>query len=73
MNILEPGVVLIKILGALILAGAVFRCLGADVISIVLWAAAGLIFAILILLLIIEQHQDKKMYLEAKKEDHDII
>lgn len=72
MNMLEPGVVLLKIIGVLILAGAMARWFGATVISIVFFAAAVLLLAILILLLIIEQHQDKRMYLEAKKENHDI-
>ena len=72
MNMLEPGVVLLKIMGGLILAGAMTRWLGDAVISIVFYAAAGLLLAILILLLIIEQHQDKGMYLVAKKENHDI-
>ena len=72
LNMLEPGTVLLKIIGALILSGALARCLGSAIISAVLWAAAGLMFAVLILLLIIEQRQDKRMYLEAKKEDPDI-
>ncbi len=72
MNMLEPGTVLLKIMGVLIFAGAMARWLGAAVISNVLWAAAGLLLTVLILLLIIEQHQDKRMYREAKKEDHDI-
>jgi hypothetical protein len=71
-NMLEPGTVILKIMGVLILAGALARWLGAAAISIILWAAAGLMFAVLIFLLIIEQHQDKRMYLEAKKENPDI-
>jgi Flp pilus assembly protein TadB len=72
LNMLEPGAVLLKIMGALILAGAIARWLGFTVNSIVLFVLAGLLFAVLILLLIIEQRQDKRMYLEAKKEDKDI-
>jgi heme A synthase len=72
LNMLEPGVALIKIIGVLVLAGATARWLGAAVISIVLFALAGLVFAVLILLLIVEQHQDKRMYQEAKKDNPDI-
>ena len=72
LNMLEPGAVLLKIMGVLILAGAVARWLGAFIISTVLWAAAGLMLAVLIFLLIIEQHQDKRMYLKAKKENPEI-
>ena len=72
LNMLEPGAVLLKIMGVLILAGAAARWLGAFIISTVLWAAAGLMLAVLIFLLIIEQHQDKRMYLKAKKENPEI-
>jgi Ca2+/Na+ antiporter len=72
LNMLEPGAVLLKIMGVLILAGAITRWLGAAVIFIVLWAVAGLMLAVLIILLFIEKRQDKRMYLEAKKENKDI-
>ena len=72
LNMLEPGTVLLKIMGVLTLAGLVAHWLGADVISIVLLAFLGLLLAVLILLLIIEQHQDKRMYLDAKKENSDV-
>lgn len=72
LNMLEPGTIILKIMGVLTLAGLVAHWLGADVISIVLLAFLGLLLAVLILLLIIEQHQDKRMYLEAKKENSDV-
>ena len=72
LNMLGPGTVLLKIIGALILAGALARWLNAAVVSVILWAAAGLLFAVLILLLAVEQRQDKRMYLEAKKENRDV-
>ncbi len=72
LNMLEPGTIILKIMGMLTLAGLVAHWLGADVISIVLLAFLGLLLAVLILLLIIEQHQDKRMYLEAKKENSDV-
>lgn len=72
LNMLEPGIILLKIMGALLLAGIAAQWIGADMISIIFLAAAGLILIVLILLLIIEQHQDIRMYLEAKKEDKDI-
>ena len=72
MNMLEPGTIILKIIGVLTLAGLVAYWLCADVISIVLLAFLGLLLAVLILLLIIEQHQDKRMYLEAKKENSDV-
>ena len=72
LNMLEPGTIILKIIGVLTLAGLVAYWLGADDISIVLLAFLGLLLAVLILLLIIEQHQDKRMYLDAKKENSDV-
>lgn len=72
LNMLEPGIVLLKIMGVLVLAGALARWVGAAALSFVFFGAAGLLLAVMIILLAIEQHQDKRMYMEAKKEDRDI-
>lgn len=72
LNMLEPGLVLCKCLGALLLAGAVLQLPGWRLAARLCFLAAGLLFLLLLVLLAIEQHQDRQLYLAAKEEDPEI-
>lgn len=72
LNMLEPGLVMIKVIaitGLLSLLAGLFKQYRQ---ACFFGIAAILLFIFLIILLIIEQHQDHHMYLEAKKEDPDV-
>lgn len=72
LNLLGPGTVLCGIIGLLFLAGLVLYLCGLQAASFWAWGFAGLLLALLLVLLGIEQHQDRQLYLDAKKNDPSI-
>lgn len=72
LNMLEPGSFMCKsiaLLAAVAFALYLFRVYKIALITICL---AGVILLILVFLIIVEQHQDHMLYLEAKKKDSNI-
>lgn len=72
LNMLEPGGVMIKIIVLLLLLAFILYLLKLYILSALLLGAGVIIFLILIFLLAIEQHQDRMLYEDAKKNDKDI-
>ena len=69
LNMLEPGTKMLKCIGILSLIG-IPRCgVQVRIIAFCVWAASGIIFAILLILLVIEAHQDNVMNEIAMKEN----
>ena len=61
LNMLEPGIKILKIIGILIFIGLPLYVLHFRVAAFCIWAVSGIIFAILLILLAIEAHQDNVM------------
>ena len=61
LNLLEPGIIMSKVILALTAAGVVFWALECNKIAIVLLALAGITFAILMVLVVIEAYQDERL------------
>lgn len=59
LNMLEPGTVMLKWLGILMLTGLVLRLLRLKLVSYIIFGLAGAIFLLLLILLAIETHQDR--------------
>ena len=59
LNMLEPGLLMMKIIGALFVFGIVFWAAKRHWLSIIFWSLSGIIFAALLILVAIEAHQDK--------------
>ena len=72
LNMLEPGIIICKSIGLLLVAAFVFYLFHSYQIALYTLYFAGAIFLIMLGLIIIEQHQDHMMYLDAKAEDPDI-
>ena len=69
LNMLEPGTRMLKWIGILILAGLLLYAFQFRIAAFCIWAAAGIIFVILLILLAIETHQDNVMNDIAIKEN----
>lgn len=72
LDMLEPGAKMCKAIFILLVVGIALSCYHLEKIGIVMLIAAGLIFIVLLVLLVIEQRQDHEQYLEAKRDDPDI-
>ncbi len=72
LNMLEPGTKMCKVILSLLGSGIVFMYLQIEMAGVFMLIAAGVIFILLLILLAIEQHQDNKQYLEAKKSNPEI-
>lgn len=72
LNMLEPGLLMLKIMAVSGLFSLLFSFLKQDALSWIFGLAAFLLFLILLILLIIEQRQDHQMYLDAKKENPEV-
>lgn len=59
LNMLEPGGKLIKVLIVMLLVGILFRLCNVIIVSNVFFGVGGVLLTILIILLLVEQHQDK--------------
>lgn len=69
LNMLEPGTRMLKYIGILILAGLLLFVFRLRVAAFCVWTVAGIIFAVLLILLAIEAHQDNVMNEIAVKEN----
>ena len=58
LNMLEPGTVMLKWIGILLLGGFVLRLLRLKLVSYIVWGLAGMLFLLLLVMLAIEAHQD---------------
>lgn len=72
LNMLEPGIVMLKIIVALLLVAVVLYLTSNRFLAFCLSSIAGFIFLLMIILIFIEQHQDKMLYEDVKKEDSEI-
>lgn len=72
LNMLEPGGVMIKLIAILSLAAFIFYLVKIYQLCLLFIGIGGLVFLILIILLTIEQHQDRVLYEDAKEHDKDI-
>ncbi len=59
LNMLEPGGIMLKVAGVLILIAILLWLVGRHIASVVFAALAAADFIVLIILLVIEAHQDK--------------
>ena len=59
LNMLEPGTVMLKVTGSLLLAGGVCFLLHWKIPAYILWGLACAVFLVLLILLAIEAHQDR--------------
>lgn len=72
LNMLEPGIKLCKGIGLLILVALIGWWLHLTWLFTIACVGIGIVFLIFLILLIIEQHQDKMMYLDAKRDDPEV-
>ncbi len=72
LDMLEPGAKMCKAIFILLVVGIALNYFRLEKAGVVMLIAAGLIFIVLLVLLVIEQHQDYEQYLEAKRNDPDI-
>ncbi len=61
LNMLEPGSIMLKWIGILILIGLVLYVFRFRMVAFCAWILSGIIFLVLLILLTIEGHQDKVM------------
>ena len=71
LNMLEPGTAMLKWIGILILIGILLYVFQFRVAAYCVWAGAGVVFAVLLVLLAIESHQDKVLNEIAIKENRE--
>jgi hypothetical protein len=72
LNMLEPAIVMFKAMGGISAFGIVLYLCNIRFISYILFGAVGFMLFVLLILLCVEQHQDKVLYLDSKKDDPDI-
>lgn len=58
LNMLEPGIIMMKIIGALFVFGCVFWVAKWHWLSVIFLFLSGIIFTVLLILVAIEAHQD---------------
>ena len=59
LNMLWPGQIMIKIVGALLLIGFLCWFLKWQIVALSAWISAGIVFTVLLVLVAVELHQDK--------------
>ena len=69
LNMLEPGIKMLKWMGILILIGILLYVFQIRMAAYCVWAASGIIFVVLLILIAIESHQDNVMNEIAIKEN----
>ena len=69
LNMLEPGTKMLKCIGILSLIGILLYVFQFRIIAFCVWAVSGIIFAILLIFLAIEAHQDNVMNEITMKEN----
>ena len=71
LNMLNPGTEMIKWIGALVLVGLVLFLLRLNLVSYFVFGLAGLLVVALVVLLVVEAHQDRVLNKLALQEDSD--
>ena len=71
LNMLWPGQTMLKIAGVFLLIGILFRLLKWRIFSCFAFALAAVVFAILLILVAIELHQDKILNEIAMRENEE--
>ena len=71
LNMLEPGTQMLKGIGILVIIGLLFYIFKLNTVAICIWSVSGFVFAVLLVLLAIEAHQDKVMNDLAIKENRE--
>lgn len=72
LNMLEPGLIMMKIIGVLFVIGILFWVAGRHCISAISLFLAGAVFAALLILVAIEAHQDKVLNDIALRENNEL-
>lgn len=72
LNMLEPGLIMTKNIGALVVLGLVFWVAKWHWLSIFFGALSGIIFAVLLILVAIEAHQDNVLNDIAMRENSEL-
>lgn len=68
LNMLEPGTVMLKWIGILLMAGLILWLLRLKLVSYIVFGIAGAVFLLLLILLAIEAHQDNDLNKIAAQE-----
>ena len=69
LNMLEPGTVMLKWIGALLLVGHAFLLFCLKIAAYIMFGLAGAVFLLLLILLVIEAHQDRVLNEIAAEEN----
>ena len=69
LNMLEPGLMMMKSTGILLASGSVLWLLRWNMLSSICFALAGVVFAVLLLLVAVELHQDRTLNEAAIREN----
>lgn len=72
LNMLEPGLIMMKIIGALFVFGIAFWVAKWHSLSIFFLFLSGAVFAVLLVLLAIEAHQDKVLNGYCQRENNEL-
>lgn len=72
LNMLEPGLVMMKITGALFVLGFVFCVAKWHWLSVIFLLLSGIIFTVLLIFVAIEAHQDKVLNDIAMRENNEL-
>lgn len=72
LNMLEPGLIMMKIIGALFVSGIVCWVAKSHWLSIIFLILSGIIFVALLILVAIEAHQDNVLNDIAMRENNEL-
>lgn len=72
LNMLEPGLIMMKLIGVLFITGILFWAAGWHWLSSITLFLAGAVFVVLLILLAIEAHQDKVLNDIAMRENNEL-
>lgn len=72
LNMLEPGLIMMKIIGALFVIGIVFWVAKWHRLSVIFWFLSGIILSALLILVAIEAHQDNVLNDIAMQENNEL-
>lgn len=72
LNMLEPGLIMMKIIGALFVIGILIWVAERHWLSIITLFLAGAVFIVLLILVAIEAHQDKVLNDIAMRENNEL-
>lgn len=72
LNMLEPGIIMMKIVGVLFVFGCVFWMAKLHWLSVILLFLSGIIFTVLLILVAIEAHQDHVLNDIAMRENNEL-